>query len=133
MNDNAKKWVEALRSGEYKQGKNYLSSDNYFCCLGVACDLYQKSVGDLRIERGGSGGSISYNGRNRLLPADVQTWLNLADDNGSYANPSGFVAGSLTERNDVGYDFDKIADIIESEPPGLFRDMPALPNPEPNV
>lgn len=36
-----KKWVDALRSGEYKQGKiglyNY-ESDAY-CCLGVLCEL----------------------------------------------------------------------------------------------
>lgn len=35
----AEKWVAALRSGEYKQGTNYLfneSKDSY-CCLGVAC------------------------------------------------------------------------------------------------
>jgi hypothetical protein len=32
------KWLEALRSGEYKQGKGYLynSVDNTYCCLGVA-------------------------------------------------------------------------------------------------
>jgi hypothetical protein len=32
-------WVNALRSGEYKQGKNYLRTDNgegdRYCCLGV--------------------------------------------------------------------------------------------------
>ncbi len=35
-----KKWVEALRSGKYKQGKKVLRSGNEkFCCLGVLCDL----------------------------------------------------------------------------------------------
>lgn len=35
------KWVKALRSGNYKQGKNKLRSleDNCFCCLGVLCDV----------------------------------------------------------------------------------------------
>lgn len=33
-------WVDALRSGEYKQGKHVLrSTRDEFCCLGVACDL----------------------------------------------------------------------------------------------
>lgn len=33
-------WVKALRSGEYKQGKNRLrvGTDNY-CCLGVYCKI----------------------------------------------------------------------------------------------
>lgn len=33
-------WTDALRSGEYKQGKYALrNTRNEFCCLGVACDL----------------------------------------------------------------------------------------------
>lgn len=35
------KWVKALRSGKYKQGKYKLhnKSDDTFCCLGVAVNL----------------------------------------------------------------------------------------------
>lgn len=34
------KWVDALRSGKYKQGRRLLKNrDNEFCCLGVLCDL----------------------------------------------------------------------------------------------
>lgn len=38
----AKRWVAALRSGEYRQGDGLLRRDNKFCCLGVLCDLYDK-------------------------------------------------------------------------------------------
>ena len=31
--------IEALESGKYTQGSNYLHKDNYYCCLGVACDI----------------------------------------------------------------------------------------------
>lgn len=35
-----KKWVEALRSGRYKQGTEMLRSlDDEFCCLGVLCEV----------------------------------------------------------------------------------------------
>ena len=36
-----KKWIEALRSGKYKQGKNRLhrAEDNSYCCLGVLCEV----------------------------------------------------------------------------------------------
>jgi len=42
-----KKWLEALRSGEYKQGKRTLrrrepNGEWSFCCLGVLCDLAVK-------------------------------------------------------------------------------------------
>lgn len=33
------KWLKALRSGKYQQGKNYLYIDGCYCCLGVLCDL----------------------------------------------------------------------------------------------
>lgn len=37
------KWVEALRSGKYRQSKNFLKhrfgGTTSFCCLGVACEI----------------------------------------------------------------------------------------------
>lgn len=34
------KWLEALRSGKYKQGKTALRTvRDEFCCLGVLCDI----------------------------------------------------------------------------------------------
>lgn len=39
------KWLAALRSGEYKQGRYCLSTDNGFCCLGVLCDIVKDDVG----------------------------------------------------------------------------------------
>lgn len=44
--DIAKKWVKALRSGKYKQGKHALKTETkhgtQHCCLGVLCELYQQ-------------------------------------------------------------------------------------------
>lgn len=37
-----KKWLKALRSGEYTQTRGVLHNDNGFCCLGVLCDIYAK-------------------------------------------------------------------------------------------
>lgn len=44
MNQEIKrKWIQALRSGAYKQGKNMLqSSKGEFCSLGVLCDIFVK-------------------------------------------------------------------------------------------
>ena len=33
------KWVEALRSGKYKQGRGQLRLGDTYCCLGVLCDI----------------------------------------------------------------------------------------------
>jgi hypothetical protein len=34
-----KKWIAALRSGEYEQTGAQLQSPKGFCCLGVACEV----------------------------------------------------------------------------------------------
>lgn len=39
-----KKWVDALRSGEYAQGKSYLRSRHSYCCLGVLADVIIKET-----------------------------------------------------------------------------------------
>ena len=37
-------WIDALRSGKYKQGKPYLNINNTeFSCLGVLCELQLKT------------------------------------------------------------------------------------------
>ena len=38
-------WLEALRSGQYTQGRGALRADDRYCCLGVLCDVYRKNVG----------------------------------------------------------------------------------------
>lgn len=35
-----RKWVEALRSGEYKQTIGELQNNVGHCCLGVACEIF---------------------------------------------------------------------------------------------
>lgn len=120
MNDNAKKWVAALRSGKYQQGRKALNHYDVFCCLGVACTIYQEEVGDLYIELS-SAGYYYYNSSHLLLPGLVQDWLNLKDPFGGYIE--GDRTTDLTSLNDIrGYNFNQIADLIESEPEGLFKE-----------
>lgn len=33
------KWLEALRSGKYKQGTARLNKGDEYCCVGVLCDI----------------------------------------------------------------------------------------------
>jgi hypothetical protein len=35
-----KTWIDALRSGNYKQTRKVLQNSKGFCCLGVACDVF---------------------------------------------------------------------------------------------
>lgn len=124
MNANAEKWVDALNSGDWAQASMRLHwrviegiIEDRFCCLGVACKLYQDEVGDLQTRQNGS--EIKYDGMSGALPAKVREWLGLR-------TPTGIIPGddptSLTGYNDSGMSFKEIADIIEGEPKGLFND-----------
>lgn len=113
MNENAKKLVEALRSGEYEQTGGRLRDDSGYCCLGVACDLYTKETGEGEwVGNSFKIGSLMSKGT--LLPK-VQTWLNFRVHNGGIDG-----ATALSAYNDEGWTFEQIADLIESEPEGLF-------------
>lgn len=124
LNDNAKKWVAALRSGKYKQGTRYLTviknGKEFDCCLGVACKLYMEEGNALQVEQQNShlryippmdeGGADS-----GVLPVPVRKWLGLTFSNG---NSDSICLSSL---NDNGKSFEEIAKVIESEPEGLFK------------
>lgn len=123
MNENAQKWVEALRSGEYEQARGKLcrksdDGEENFCCLGVACELaiaegvpvtkhVVKTIDDVF--------RITYDGMEQTLPARVREWLDLGYANGSYNH------SALTTDNDSGATFVQIANIIEREQDLLFR------------
>ncbi len=115
MNENAKLWVEALRSGEFKQTKKVLSKEGEHCCLGVACVLYQDEVGDLDVEE--KEFFTTYDACATTLPDKVQTWLGLANNEGLWRQPAIFKnQTSLTTMNDAGASFEAIADTIEAKP-----------------
>ena len=103
----AQKWVAALRSDQYKQGTGQLRSESGFCCLGVACYLAVKE-----------GIIAKYDGDDGTLDRypEVMEALNLTTDIGDY----GVSDDALAQDNDLGATFATIADIIESEPTGLF-------------
>ena len=116
------KLVEALRSGDYKQGMRCLRDrDDKFCCLGVGCDLYLKIEGqgawqldpvDTLTTYDFDGGSTMLTTASRsssVLPARVMQWL-------GFSTPSGCLTTKdqeLSERNDNGEDFPTIANRIE--------------------
>lgn len=73
--EQARKWVDALRSDEYTQGKRYLRTlDNTYCCLGVA-----NSIFDLKFE--GSCSVLRTDDRDfTLLPSSLQVDLYMLND-----------------------------------------------------
>lgn len=62
------RWMNALRSGEYKQSTGHLRNDYGFCCLGVLCDIFDNQ----RWIRDNSQGVYEYQGSISGLSADIK-------------------------------------------------------------
>ena len=114
---NRKAWVKALRSGKYEQGTAQLLTDEGgYCCLGVLCDVIGMKPHRKRISKYGAGEVANYFGSTfDVAPLKAMQAVGLVDSHGS------FEGRTLAEENDDGTPFSEIADIIESEPEGLFR------------
>jgi hypothetical protein len=116
MKENIKKaWVKALRSGEYKQGKNFLCMTDEgvdrYCCLGVLADEcldgewreFPENAGDrtklIWFYNDGRGVESSQF-FNKILTSDLdikeENWMDI-----------------LSDMNDSGKTFNEIADWIE--------------------
>jgi hypothetical protein len=107
------KWLAALRSGEYKQGRKFLKKNGSYCCLGVLCDVVDptKWNDDYDYDYGlGVKGVSAYDGVSGTLPFRIReaTGFPREDNTGRWA------AGVLVEMNDEGqYSFAEIANYIE--------------------
>jgi hypothetical protein len=95
-----RRWIEALRSGEYEQGRGFLKLDGRYCCLGVLCDLAAKD------------GAFEWAGEPLhadTLPRPVAEWA----DAGSQ-QIDGVSFPDFAEANDYrGATFHEIADVLE--------------------
>jgi hypothetical protein len=91
------KWIAALRSGEYKQGRHelYDNVNKTYCCLGVACMIAGAKPNN-------SGYIASYGGMKGITKVPVL----LRGDNG-------YAVDNLVGMNDRGKSFFEIAKWIE--------------------
>lgn len=115
----AMQWVEALRSGRYQQGKDYLNQNGKFCCLGVACELIKDKLA-VQIVEFEDGTATQYNGNLGTMPDAASRILGMRSNSGGSLvcdltiKIDGFVYLNLIIANDSGVPFSKIADWIEA-------------------
>ncbi len=109
------KWLDALRSGKYKQGTQYLNSSSGYCCLGVLCEV----AGIPAKPEEYWSTAMRYDGNNKLLTFALQTQFELSPlatdtlmkmNDGWMCYPSAESEGSVRKHT-----FAEIADYIEKE------------------
>ena len=104
LTENQQKWVAALRSGDYEQGRGSLQRGDKYCCLGVACVVAEiNGVSVTKFEGEIDGGGL-------WSQKAVKDWVGLSDKEGRLI--------SANDRDE--WSFAEIADLIESNPSGLF-------------
>lgn len=110
-----RRWMVALRSGEYEQGRGYLHDQEYntYCCLGVLCLIAEEEgVTKKEIRRNSRG--ACWDGASTVLPESVMYWAGLLDEDPVVVWGNG--DSSLSMLNDNAHlDFTEIADIIAEQ------------------
>ncbi len=122
-------WLHALRSGDYKQGKDALKrvrvagatgeTQAQYCCLGVLCELAVKAdvIPDSRSSN--SSGDWHYGDPAKeytswsRLPKSVMDWAGLTEPDPKIRLALSDEPAPLSRINDFGSSFETIADLIE--------------------
>lgn len=100
---NIKIWIDALRSGEYKQTGGRLQDAQGYCCLGVACDIFIPKKLQILDPNGFLSGGAPIN------QYDAPNWLKELVADFFYKTEE-----HLTSLNDSNeYSFDEIADLLQ--------------------
>lgn len=107
-----RKWVDALRSGKYRQRKNYLGNENNeYCCLGVLCELAVKEGVISKEQENWQGSKINkYDDSTHVLPHSVMSWTGILDMVPQVGGESLDYWNDCEEKT-----FSEIADMIEKE------------------
>lgn len=132
------RWLKALRSGDYSQGKGYLKTiDNRYCCLGVLCDIFSEKVnGTWKLAESGTAFGFSLGnefniGQKCFPPTELNTLVHelyhrevqfltycipLSSEDYNRLSALYILKGDtvyLSDLNDKGVPFSEIADLIE--------------------
>ena len=117
LTENQKIWLDALRSGEYKQGPNGVLHEkndgvDEFCCLGVAAKIFAGEYTSVEFSPiMGDTVRFRYDNHTAMAPDYVMEALDLVDDLGEHKH---IHDDSLAALNDRGVTFAEIADIFEA-------------------
>lgn len=107
------KWLEKLRSGEYKQGKYCLRDyKDEFCCLGVLCDIINPDEWVKQHNEEEHRPRFMFRGQMEIIDLPMAVEIGLPED----------VRRVAVRMNDNGKTFAEIADYLESNLPDGIPD-----------
>lgn len=112
-------WLDALRSGEYPQGKGLLrDNEGKFCCLGVLCEVAVEANVIPPAREDWESRGWKYAGNSMCAPPlAVRAWAHLADVEifvGSLPRATTPIEALMQFNDKREWSFTKIADWIEA-------------------
>jgi hypothetical protein len=118
-------WADALDSGKFRQGNGALrekaphQGHSKYCCLGVACAVYQAVTGKGMWETGRNVANrfiIGKDSGSTLLPRAVAKWFGFGiydfGSNPRLQDIGGYTISSVAANDDMGLSFRQIARIV---------------------
>lgn len=116
MNSGLKaKWIEALRSGEYKQGYGALrDDDDTFCCLGVLCDVIDPDLWNEDTTPLSSDLGVANSSRRIYLHEFGDVTLYQREINTLFAGDNDIVDGLVQMNDKLQMPFNELASWIET-------------------
>jgi len=105
------KWIKALRSGKYKQGRGHLHYDDKYCCLGVLTELYIREHNGEKWEKMLGGNLFCFKAEECNLPEVVSDWAGLEEKD------------PLIVINDEKDILETVNDGTNGTPPNNFADL----------
>ena len=121
-------WIKALKSGKYRKGYGGLcliTKQNHknYCCLGVACDIFNKKISNSLVSNK-EDGLITFDSESFRLPTSLLNKLKLRDSSGKLlmsVKSNQHICSSLTELNDMEkWSHKKIGEYIYNNPTNVF-------------
>lgn len=113
LGPNQERWLAALESGEFEQGRGYLCQNGRYCVIGVGCELFA-----MEDKRGYGTGIVFWRMDWAFATPSVIEALSLYNKVGISRDGR----ASLASFNDTGKTFAEITAIIRSDPSMWFRE-----------
>lgn len=98
-----RKWIDALRSGEYRQERRWLQTSGGYCCIGVACKIF---ISDSKQRLRGT----HLHGNMAEEQPNCPRWLRSA--NYEFYSRTGETLTTLNDQK--GFSFAEIADLLQA-------------------
>lgn len=111
-------WIEALESGQHRQGSGHLAQKDddvmRYCCMGVACEV--ALANGVRMAVRDQCGKKGYDGNLGIMPWAVVQWLGLQSQNPLLKPPeiSGSELRCIRANDDLALNFQQIAVLLRS-------------------